>query len=88
MRNAGIQTLHRGQWTETLSGEQFESANPNTGKLWINTYRNANYASPFGGYKASGYGREYREETIKEYTQVTSVWVETDENMRDPFVVG
>jgi (Z)-2-((N-methylformamido)methylene)-5-hydroxybutyrolactone dehydrogenase len=77
-----------GQWTETLSGEQFESANPYTGKLWINTCRNANYASPFGGYKASGYGRENREETVKEYTQVTSVWVETDENVRDPFVVG
>ncbi len=42
----------------------------------------------FRGYKASGYGRENREETVKEYTQVTSVWVETDENMRDPFVVG
>jgi acyl-CoA reductase-like NAD-dependent aldehyde dehydrogenase len=40
-----------GQWTETLSGEQFESANPCTGKLWINTYRNANHASPFGGAK-------------------------------------
>lgn len=40
-----------GQWTETLSGEQFESANPYTGKLWINTYRNATYASPFGGTK-------------------------------------
>jgi acyl-CoA reductase-like NAD-dependent aldehyde dehydrogenase len=40
-----------GQWTETLSGEQFESANPYTGKLWINTYRNANYASPFGATK-------------------------------------
>ncbi len=77
-----------GQWTETLSGEQFESANPYTGKLWTNTCRNANYASPFGGYKASGCGRENREETVKEYTQVTSVWVETDENMRDPFVVG
>lgn len=40
-----------GQWTETLSGEQFESANPYTGKLWINTYRNATYASPFGATK-------------------------------------
>jgi acyl-CoA reductase-like NAD-dependent aldehyde dehydrogenase len=40
-----------GQWTETLSGEQFESANPYTGKLWINAYRNATYASPFGSTK-------------------------------------
>jgi acyl-CoA reductase-like NAD-dependent aldehyde dehydrogenase len=40
-----------GQWTETLYGEQFESTNPYTGKLWINTYRNATYASPFGGTK-------------------------------------
>ncbi len=77
-----------GQWKGTLSGEQVGFANPYTGKLWINTCRNANYASPFEGYKASGYGRENREETVKEYTQVTSVWVETDENMRDPFVVG
>ena len=40
-----------GQWTETQSGDQFESANPYTGKLWINTYRDATYASPFGGTK-------------------------------------
>ena len=37
-----------GQWTETLSGEQFGFANPYGGKLWIKTYRNATYASPFG----------------------------------------
>ena len=39
------------QWTETLSGEQFESANPYAGKPWINTYRNVTYASPIGGTK-------------------------------------
>lgn len=80
--------LVAGVWTNNLSRAHRMAKAIQSGTVWINTYRNANYASPFGGYKASGYGRENGEEAVKEYTQLKSVWVETDENMRDPFVVG
>jgi len=80
--------LVAGVWTNNISRGHRMAKAIKSGTVWINTYRNANYASPFGGYKASGYGRENGLEVIKDYTQVKSVWVETAEKMRDPFVVG
>jgi len=58
------------------------------GTVWINTYRSLSYASPFGGRKLSGYGRELGREGLLEFTQTKSVWVETSEEpMGDPFVL-
>jgi acyl-CoA reductase-like NAD-dependent aldehyde dehydrogenase len=34
-------------------------------------------AAPFGGYKMSGFGREMGKEAIDLYTQVKTVWVNT-----------
>jgi acyl-CoA reductase-like NAD-dependent aldehyde dehydrogenase len=33
-------------------------------------------ASPFGGYKQSGYGREMGNHALDLYTQIKSVWVD------------
>ncbi|RSK55151.1 aldehyde dehydrogenase [Bacillus canaveralius] len=80
--------LVAGVWTNNIYRGHRMAKAIRSGTVWINTFRNANYASPFGGYKQSGYGRENGIDVIKDYTQVKSVWVETDEQMRDPFVVG
>jgi len=45
------------------------------GTVWINCYNMFDAASPFGGYKQSGYGREMGEYALDNYTQVKSVWV-------------
>jgi acyl-CoA reductase-like NAD-dependent aldehyde dehydrogenase len=45
------------------------------GTVWVNTYHNLDTASPFGGYKQSGYGRELGRHALEMYTQVKSVWV-------------
>ena len=45
------------------------------GTVWINMYHTLDTASPFGGYKQSGYGRELGKHALDLYTQVKSVWV-------------
>ncbi len=46
--------------------------------VWVNCYKRAHPASPFGGVGQSGYGREMGFEVMHEYTQVKSVWVNVD----------
>ena len=45
------------------------------GTVWINTYNVLDAASPFGGYKMSGFGRDLGEESLAQYTITKSVWV-------------
>ena len=43
--------------------------------VWINTYNRFDAASPYGGYKQSGFGRENGRAVLEELTQLKSVWV-------------
>ncbi len=59
-----------------------------SGRLWINTYRVTSAQVPFGGFKRSGYGREAGIDSINDYTELKSVFVETSgEPVADPFVM-
>ncbi|RDW19702.1 hypothetical protein CWR45_06395 [Oceanobacillus chungangensis] len=49
-----------------------------TGSVWVNTYNLIDPASPFGGYKQSGLGRENGAESIDLYTETKSVWINLD----------
>ena len=57
------------------------------GTIWINTYRALSYMSPFGGYKRSGVGREGGIDAIKEYLQLKSVWISTNPDVANPFIM-
>jgi betaine-aldehyde dehydrogenase len=45
-----------------------------TGTIGINTYT-MDFAAPFGGYKASGVGREFGPEGLAQYTELKSVYL-------------
>ena len=45
------------------------------GICWINAYGNSPAEMPVGGYKSSGLGRENGFETLRQYTQLKSVYV-------------
>ncbi|MGE5778845.1 MAG: aldehyde dehydrogenase family protein [Hyphomicrobiales bacterium] len=45
------------------------------------------FNSPFGGYKASGIGRQNGIEAIDAYLQTKSVWCELSDDVQDPFVM-
>ena len=66
--------LAAGVWTNDLSTAQQMVRRLEAGTVWINTYMINEASVPFGGYKLSGYGREYGTESIDQYTQIKSVW--------------
>ncbi|RDW18372.1 betaine-aldehyde dehydrogenase [Oceanobacillus arenosus] len=49
-----------------------------TGNVWVNTYNIMDPASPFGGYKQSGLGREHGSESVDMYTETKSIWINLD----------
>ncbi len=70
--------LGAGLWTQDLRRAHRVAAELEAGMVWINSYKLVDPASPFGGYKMSGLGREMGFETMREYTQLKSVWVGYD----------
>jgi acyl-CoA reductase-like NAD-dependent aldehyde dehydrogenase len=78
--------LAAGVWTENVRRAVRVSDRLEAGTIWVNTYRSTSYTTPFGGYKASGLGRENGAEAIKEYLQVKSVWFYTGGDVANPFI--
>jgi aldehyde dehydrogenase (NAD+) len=80
--------LAAGVWTRDLARAHRMARRLDAGTVWVNTYRAMSPESPFGGFKASGYGKEGGEAVMREYTRSKSVWIELDEGPgRDPFVI-
>jgi aldehyde dehydrogenase (NAD+) len=50
--------LSAGVWTEKGSRILWMAERLKAGVIWANTYNRFDPASPFGGYKESGFGRE------------------------------
>jgi acyl-CoA reductase-like NAD-dependent aldehyde dehydrogenase len=77
--NQTIYGLAAGVWTRDVGKAHRVASELQAGTIWINTYNQYDSASPFGGYKQSGFGRDlgYRA-AIDKYTQVKSVWVALD----------
>ncbi len=70
--------LGGGLWTRDISRAHRFAREMHSGMIWINTYKRAHPASPFGGFGQSGYGRDMGFEAVHEYTQIKSVWVNVD----------
>lgn len=80
--------LAAGVWTHDLQRAHRVAHALRVGTVWVNTYRIVGPGTPFGGYKQSGIGREMGLESLREYTQTKSVWIELSGQTRDPFKLG
>ncbi|MGQ7793676.1 aldehyde dehydrogenase [Faunimonas sp. B44] len=75
-------------WTENVHRAHRVAHRLRAGTVWINAYRVVSFAAPFGGFKESGLGRENGMDSIREYTETKSVYVELNAQPRDPFQLG
>ncbi|MGM9925925.1 MAG: aldehyde dehydrogenase family protein [Bacillus sp. (in: firmicutes)] len=73
--NATPYGLAAGLWTENISNAHYVANKLRAGTVWVNCYNAFDAASPFGGYKQSGIGREMGSYALNNYTEVKSVWV-------------
>jgi len=71
--------LAAGVFTQDLSRASRVINQLEAGICWINTWGSSPAEMPVGGYKQSGIGRENGVETLKHFTQIKSVFVETGE---------
>ncbi|NNK65000.1 MAG: aldehyde dehydrogenase family protein, partial [Gemmatimonadetes bacterium] len=77
--NASEYGLAAGVWTRDAGKAVRVARDLQAGTVWVNTYNQYDSGSPFGGYKASGYGRDLGvQAALDKYTQTKSVWVAVD----------
>ncbi|MCZ9880258.1 aldehyde dehydrogenase [Arthrobacter sp. B2a2-09] len=80
--------LAAGVWTTNLARAHRMASRLEAGTIWVNTYRTMSPQSPREGFKTSGVGVEHGMESIREYTRLKSVWINTDESpIADPFIM-
>jgi aldehyde dehydrogenase (NAD+) len=67
--------LAAGIWTQDVSRAHRVAGRLEAGMVFVNKYGMYDFASPFGGFKQSGWGKEMGIDSLAEYTQTKSVWV-------------
>jgi aldehyde dehydrogenase (NAD+) len=68
--------LAGGVWTNDLSRAHRVARRIQAGTVWVNAWLAVNPQTPFGGYKASGLGREGGREALEAYLQTKNVYVQ------------
>ena len=69
--------LTAGLWTGDLGRGHRVSARINAGTVWVNTYRFVRWSIPYGGFKASGWGRENGLEALDSYLETKATVMST-----------
>ncbi|MDR1834892.1 MAG: aldehyde dehydrogenase family protein [Fusobacteriaceae bacterium] len=79
MANDSIYGLGGAVWTRDINRAIRVSRAIETGRMWVNTYNSIPAGSPFGGYKASGIGRETHKVILEHYTQMKNIMINLSE---------
>ena len=81
MANDSVYGLGGGLWTNDLKRAHRISRALETGTVWVNRYYNFVGGMPVGGYKQSGFGREFSHEVLNHYTLTKSVVINLDDGL-------
>ena len=66
--------LAAGVWTRDISSAHKLAAMLRAGSVYVNTWSAGDPSAPFGGFKASGLGREHGHEGLGAYLETKTVW--------------
>jgi acyl-CoA reductase-like NAD-dependent aldehyde dehydrogenase len=66
--------LAAGVWTSSLRDAHRLAALLQAGSVYVNCWGEVDPGAPFGGYKASGIGREHGREGLEAYLETKTVW--------------
>ena len=77
--------LTAGLWTRDVGRAHRVSARIRAGLVWVNTYRYLRWSIPYGGFKASGWGRENGIEALDPFLETRATVLSTTGTFPDPY---
>ena len=77
--------LTAGLWTRDVGRALRVSSQIEAGMVWVNTYRYIRWSTPYGGVKASGWGRENGLESLDAYLDVHTTIMSKSGKFPDPY---
>jgi len=75
LANRSMYGLAAGIWTKDIQKAHRAARAIRAGTVWINSYNFYDSGAPFGGFKASGFGRDLGREALDGYLETKTVWV-------------
>ena len=79
MANKNAYGLGGAVWTRDINRAIRVCRGIETGRMWVNSYNSIPAGAPFGGYKASGIGRETHKVILDHYTQMKNIMINLSE---------
>lgn len=77
--------LTAGLWTRDVGRALRVSQRIEAGMVWVNAYRFIRWSTPYGGFKASGWGRENGTDALDAYQETRTTIVSTTGEFANPY---
>jgi len=77
--------LTAGLWTGDVGRAHRVAGRIRAGMVWVNTYRFIRWSTPYGGFKASGWGRENGIEALDSYLETRTTVISTTGRFPDAY---